>query len=608
MLNCGDLVKLWPNKTMSLSRFRTDAVVFVVYVVSTIILTYPVAFSAHTIPGVGTDGYWFLWVFGEFKNAVFTHTNPLYTSSIYYPVGVNLAFSTTSFFNAAISLPLQLIWDLPHAYTFIWLMSFFLSGYGAFVLMRYLGGSTKVAFVSGLIFMLCPYRFAHGLGHLNLIATEWIPFFVLFYIKTLRENKRLNPVITALFLSLTALCDLTYVVFLTAFSGLFLAFFFWTEKNPASRARILARAVATFLIFAGIISPLVLPMVQQMLSGSYMYSTYTDFVLYSADLVAFFIPSSLHPLFGGATAPLYDHLLGGAYAAESRVFIGFAGLALSALAILQVKTKEVRLWTVASAGFLVLSLGPVLQANGVVFVSVPSAVPLVSSVAVPVPLPYLALMFVPVFSILRVPSRWDIMVMLCVSVLSGYALQYITTRTRSSGHLFTKQNLVCIAFASLIVFEFLSVPYPTESTSVPSFYYQMASDPDNYAVIEVPANTPTQWDSLWMFYQTISHKQLVNGHVSRTPPSALDFIDSEPVANLLFHIQDFNTSNVPANVTELNPSTLSRYSIKYVIVHSEYLTALQTKLIDELFRNSTDTYPVVYEDGPMIVYGTKPSA
>ena len=194
-------MKLKKKKLAILSRYRIEAVVFALYVALTIIFTYPVAFSVNTFPGDGGDGYWFLWDFWAFKNAIIAHTNPLYTSWIYYPIGVNLAFSTTSFFNAALSIPLQLIWDLPHAYVFVWLMSFALSGFGAFALIRYLGASTKIALVCGLIFMLCPYRFAHGLGHMNLIATEWIPFYALFFLKTIRDDKWSNPVIAAFFLA-----------------------------------------------------------------------------------------------------------------------------------------------------------------------------------------------------------------------------------------------------------------------------------------------------------------------------------------------------------------------------------------------------------------------
>jgi hypothetical protein len=316
----GDFVKRWLDEIEWLSRFKVRAVALATYVVLTIIFTYPVAFSANTFPGDGGDGYWFLWDFWAFKNAIFTHTNPLYTSYIYYPIGVNLAFSTTSFFNAALSIPLQLIWDLPHAYIFVWLISFALSGYGAFALMRYLGGSTKVAFISGLIFTFCPYHFAHALGHMNLIATAWVPLYALFFLKTIRENKRSNPVIAALFLSITAFCDFYYVIYLVTLSVLLVTYYFWTERQQAAFTRVLRRTALTFAIFLGLTLPLLVPMIQELLhGGGYAYAP--SFDQYSADLVAFVVPSPLHPLFGPVVAPLYQHLTG--TVAESTVFLGY---------------------------------------------------------------------------------------------------------------------------------------------------------------------------------------------------------------------------------------------------------------------------------------------
>jgi hypothetical protein len=588
----GDFVKRWLDKIEWLSRFKVGAVALATYVVLTIIFTYPVAFSANTFPGDGGDGYWFLWDFWAFKNAIFTHTLPLYTSYIYYPIGVNLAFSTTSFFNAALSIPLQLIWDLPHAYIFVWLISFALSGYGAFALMRYLGGSTKVAFISGLIFMFCPYHFAHALGHMNLLATAWIPLYALFFLKTIRENKRSNPVIAGLFLSITAFCDFYYVIYLVTLSVLLVAYYLWTERQQVAFARVLRRTALTFAIFLGLTSPLLVPMIQELLHGG-GYAYYGGLSQYSADLVAFVVPSPLHPLFGPVVAPLYQHLTGGV--AESTVFLGYVGLVLSALAIIKQRTREVRFWALALGIFLVLSLGPVLQVNGVV-VRVPNAIPFINNRAVP--LPYYVFMDLPVFSIARVTARWDIMAMLCVSVLSGYGLQYLIRRLHSSGRSVRKENVLCLAVAGLILFEFLSVPYPTATTAVPAFYQKMGTDSQDYAIFEVAPRSTAQI----MYYQTIHHKQLVNGYVSRTPPGSLHFVETEPVVGLLSNIQDMKSGNLSINMTGLDPSVLASYNIKYVIVHRENLTQQQINLVDALFKNASKGAPVVYEEGPMIVY------
>jgi hypothetical protein len=120
----------------------------------------------------------------------------------------------------------------------------------------------------------------------------------------------------------------------------------------------------------------------------------------------------------------------------------------------------------------------------------------------------------------------------------------------------------------LILFEFLSVPYPTATTAVPAFYQKMGADPQDYAVFEVAPRSTAQI----MYYQTIHHKQLVNGYVSRTPPGSLQFIETEPVVNLLSNIQDMKSGNLSVNTTSLDPSVLSSYNIKYVIVHRENLT------------------------------------
>ncbi|MGZ4885987.1 MAG: hypothetical protein ACXV5C_11750 [Halobacteriota archaeon] len=588
----GGAVKLKKKKLAILSRYRIQAAVFACYVALTIIFTYPVAFSVNTFPGDGGDGYWFLWDFWAFKNAIIAHTNPLYTSWIYYPIGVNLAFSTTSFFNAALSIPLQLIWDLPHAYVFVWLMSFALSGYGAFALMRYLGGSTKVAFISGLIFMLCPYHLAHALGHMNLIATAWIPLYALFFLRTIRESKRSNPAIAALFLSITAFCDFYYAIYLLAFSILAIAYYFWTERQQASFAGILRRTGITGVIFVGLTLPLLFPMFQELLHGG-GYAYIGGFSQYSADLVAFVVPSRLHPLFGSEVAPLYQHLSGNV--AEGTVFLGYVGIVLSALAIIKQRTREVRFWALAMGIFLMLSLGPVLQVAGAV-VRVPSAVPYIGNAAVP--LLYYVLMHLPVFSVARVASRWDIMVMLCVSVLSGYGLQYLVNLSHPSGRRVRNENVLCLVFAGLILFEFFSVPYPTATTAVPAFYQKLGTDSQDYAVFEVAPRSTAQI----MYYQTIHHKQLVNGYVSREPPGSLHFIETEPVVRLLYHIQETQPGTVAVNTTSLDPSVLSRYNIKYVIVHRENLSQQQINLVQALFGKASKGAPVVYEEGPMVVY------
>jgi hypothetical protein len=47
---------------------------------------------------------------------------------------------------------------------------------------------------------------------------------------------------------------------------------------------------------------------------------------------------------------------------------------------------------------------------------------------------------------------------------------------------------------------------------------------------------------------------------------------------------------------------LASYNIKYVIVGRENLTLQQINLVQALFGKASKGAPVVYEEGPMIVY------
>jgi hypothetical protein len=205
------------EKLEALSLSKVNYLILLLYTILSIVFTYPVAFSINKIPGSG-DAFWFLWDFWSFKKAVINLSNPYYTTDIFYPTGVNLAFSEVSPFNAIISIPLQHLFGLIAAYNIIWILTFILSGFGTYLLVKYLTNNTKAAFLSGLIFMFCPYHFAHALGHMNLTATEWIPFYVLFLIKMTGENKRTNALYAAFFLVLTAMTSDYYLVYLFSFT------------------------------------------------------------------------------------------------------------------------------------------------------------------------------------------------------------------------------------------------------------------------------------------------------------------------------------------------------------------------------------------------------
>src|SRR5207245_4737567 len=98
----------------------------------------------------------------------------------------------------------------------------------------------------------------HLHGHLDLVSTEWLPFFVLFLLKTRDERRWINPMLCGTFLAATALTSFSYLLFLLVFTPI-LGVHTIVERlhDPLPAARRLGGALAAFALLA---SPILLPM------------------------------------------------------------------------------------------------------------------------------------------------------------------------------------------------------------------------------------------------------------------------------------------------------------------------------------------------------------
>lgn len=570
---------------------KVNYIILSAYSILTILFTYPVAFSTGRIAGLG-DVFQFLWTFWWFKESLLNFSNPYYTNYIFYPSGVSLAFSTITPLNSIASIPLQLAFGLVNAYNIIWILTFILSGYGTFLLVKYLTGDTRSAFVAGLIFMFCPYRFAHALGHMNLLSTQWIPFYILFLIKTIDEKNVYNSLFASIFLLLTAISCYYYLIYLCVFTLLYLGFRQWSDKTILNQ-QVLKR-IATMGISFGIIAfPFMFPLIKEIVISKSTYMYAGGFVEYSADLLGFFLPQVFHPLFKDVVSPIYSNFSGNA--AEYTVFMGYTVILLSILGLIKIKTNEAKFWALSAAIFFVLCLGPILHVNGIL--SIP-----VEDYDLYIPLPYAVLMHIPFFSMARVPSRWDVLVMLSLAVLAGYGLSYIFDKL---GAKLLKNkykiNIILILFSCLILFEFLSVPYTMSNAEIPNFYEQIANDDEDYAILEVPII----WYADVMYYQTLHEKNLVGGYVSRPPNNAIAFLKSTPLVSDLLNFYASDEDIINQNLSEIGISIANHYNIRYIILHKDRMTSEQLDFASYILQKSIDEKPLIFENESMLVYEAK---
>jgi hypothetical protein len=580
-----------------ISLYRIDIYALSGYAVLSILLTYPVAFSPDKIPGYGGDSYQFIWFFWWFKKALFTHLNPFFTPMLYYPSGVSLVFSTVTPFNSVLSIPLQLLFGLNPANNLIWLSTFILSGFGGFLVVRYLTGDIRAAFISGLIYSFSPYHFAHALGHMNLVSIQWIPFYIIYLIKTVREEKIKNALIAGIFLFLTAACDYYYLLYLSIFTLIFIVFSLWMDSANILRMDTIKRISIMGITFVIVFSPLLYLLIREMAQSGSAYMYTGGFVEYSADLLAFLIPAPFHPVFGEFVRPVYGNFTGNI--AESTIFLGYTCLLLAAIALFNARGKEIRFWVISFILFLILSLGPVLHLYGIFTLNVLNH-------ATYIPLPYTLLMNIPVFSIARVPSRWNVLVMFSLAVLAGYGLCILFSKLKhSSSERIASGNIVALLIAVLILFEFAAVPFPMTNPQIPNIYYQMREDGTDYAILELPLTT---LDSKYMYYQIVHQKYLVNGYVSRTPEYATEFIHSTTfISQLCRELSSSIPENdiLDENLSEVGSSVLRYYNIKYVLLHQNFMSEEEFNHFNLLLRGDPGLSATMDPNHGLVIYHVK---
>jgi hypothetical protein len=151
------------------------------------------------------------------------------------------------------------------------------------------------------------------------------------------------------------------------------------------------------------------------------------------------------------------------------------------------------------------------------------------------------------------------------------------------------------ALAGLVLFEFLSVPFPTVAPLSSPFYRKLAQEPGDFAILDVPMGR--NYSKAYMFLQTLHGKRLVEGHVSRTPPDAYDTITETPFLNSLSEEGDLDTSRCDLS---RQLESLAAHDIRYIAIHKQDVP--QERLA--AWRDYL-TIPPSYEDDDLLVYDTR---
>jgi hypothetical protein len=542
------------------------------YLLIALAVTYPLVLHLGThLPGDGRDAWQNVWNYWWLRRALAEGRNPYHTDLLYAPYGVPLYLHTLNPFNGLVSLPVQIAFGLTAAYNEVILLSLALAGYFAYLLVGFVSGSRAAGFLGGVIYAFGSYHLAHLLGHANLVASEWLPAYLLCLVAApAATGGRRWRWIGAGVLALVclALCDWQYVLFAVVFTAGWVA---WATIARRSVVALLA-TMATGLLALLLLLPVLVPTVRELRGTATTRPPVPSAESFSADLVSFVVPSPLQAWWGGAAERIGGRAV--AEPVERSIFLGFVPLVLAAVGV-WFGRRRAAFWGLAAIAFALLALGPTLQIAGHSFAAMP--------------LPYRLVQRVPLANVFRVPARFGLLVTLCLAVLAGLGLVGLARRfpKLATGRV----RLIALPLLTLLLLaEHFPAPYPLVPVEEPAFYRQLAASSEQGAVLELPFALTR---STSLFNQTIHGRPIIGGYLSR------------PLAYPLLAVPPFGPAPTDDIVAMPNDGVgewmLHEAGVRWVVV----LRELADRATGEFVARYVDPIPI-YEDAQMTVYRPKP--
>jgi len=579
---------------------RATWLVLVLFVVLALILTWPlVAHLSTKLPGTATwafDESTFVWNIWYFKHSLLDlHSSPLHSDLIWHPLGIDLILYTYNFFNALVGMPLLLALNAVAASNITVLLASVLSGLGAYLLTLHVLRRARPAatasqlragaLLAGVIYAFASNRAVYAaLGHYDMVTTQWLPFYALYFLRTLHRPNVKNAVLAGLFFALAALAEMIFASFLALLS-LILLLASW--RGLQKRWRSLVMAGVAGLVAIELWSPVLIPIVREFTGGDYALEGWGESIKLSADAVGLVTPTNLNPLLGGneASGQNWRDALRAVEKGEGRfgdintVFLGWVTLAL-ALAGAVLARRRLAAWTWSALIFGLFVLGPLLQVNGRYRFSADGLLP----EGVTFPLPFALLHFIPFVNANRAPNRFSVLLMLALAVLAAYGVTWllakVTTGRREPGEGRTSAIsaifppvVIAVLLAGLVILEHLAVPLPVTDARIPDVYRNIAAEEGDFAIMQLPLGWRNSFGVLGseqtnlQYFQTGHAKRMIGGNISRAPAFKMAYFGRLPLFKAITELEMYRDvpPELDAAARGQAGALMSLFNVRYLV-------------------------------------------
>ncbi len=475
------------------------------YKVLTVVITFPLTFQlgSHLQGGLPTsDSYqniWYMWWYGR---ALEQGLDPS-RSSLMYGLLPDVQVLISSVINGLLMWPVIKLFGALAAYNIAILLSFALAGFFAYRLAdeALAGRNRQAAFAAGFFFTFSTYHFYRAGGHLGLVTIQWIPFYLWRLFCLQRQPGLRNALLASLGLILAALSDLYYLgYFVLLVTLLFLAWVGITERRTVWKWYNQRWYILTLVV--GVVG--LVPFYSFFLNldpdlRRSISERAGDVREFSADLLAFVFPTGRNPFYGALTAPIYSTFKT-SYSIEQAVFPGYIVLGLSLIApfLKTIRNRWAAFCALMVGVAFVLALGPRLHIGG-------------QEIGPTMPYGFIYGKL-PLLGTFRAPNRFGIVVLLGLAVLAAFTLSWLLEKLNGR----IKRPVAWVGLALVLVLalsETLTFSYPMTliAVEIPQVYRQIAAEPGDFLVLELPLDTRSQP----LYYQTLHQKRLVGGVATR---------------------------------------------------------------------------------------------